>query len=84
MLGENLKACRKARRLSQEAVARVLGVSRQAISKWECGLGYPDLDNLLLLAQLYEVTLDSLFLSLQKPAPRKTLRFKRYQLVRSL
>lgn len=83
MLGENLKACRKARHLSQESVACVLGVSRQAISKWECGLGYPDLDNLVLLAQLYEVSLDSLFAQFQQLAPRKALRFKRYRLVPS-
>ncbi len=37
-IGENLQTLRKARGLSQEALAAQLGVSRQAVSKWECGL----------------------------------------------
>ena len=46
--------------LSQEALAGKLGVSRQAVSKWERSEASPDTDNLIALAQLYGVTLDEL------------------------
>ena len=42
--GENLQTIRKEKRLSQEALAEILGVSRQAVSKWELGEGYPEAD----------------------------------------
>ena len=45
MLAENLKALRKAKGLSQEELAARLGVSRQAVSKWETGEAAPDLSN---------------------------------------
>lgn len=52
--------------LSQEELAEKLGVSRQAVSKWERAESSPDTDNLIALAQLYGVTLDVL-LGLQLP-----------------
>lgn len=51
---------RRQRGLSQEALADKLGVSRQAVSKWERGEASPDTDNLIMLAQLYGVSLDEL------------------------
>lgn len=51
---------RKQRGLSQEALADKLGVSRQAVSKWERAEASPDTDNLIMLAQLYGVSLDEL------------------------
>lgn len=51
---------RKAKGLSQEALAEKLGVSRQAISKWERGESSPDTDNLIALANVYGITLDEL------------------------
>lgn len=51
---------RKENGLSQEALAEKLGVSRQAISKWERAEASPDIDNLISLAKLYGVTLDEL------------------------
>lgn len=52
---------RKKNGLSQEELADKLGISRQAISKWERAEASPDTDNLILLAKLYGVTLDELF-----------------------
>lgn len=46
---------------SQKYVAEQLNISRQAISKWENGRSYPDIDNLRLLSALYDVSLDSFF-----------------------
>jgi transcriptional regulator with XRE-family HTH domain len=59
---ENLKKYRQAKELSQENLAQKLYVSRQAISKWEQGDGAPDLNNLVKLAELLDVSLDTLVL----------------------
>ena len=45
-LNEKIYTCRKKAGMSQEALAEKLGVSRQAISKWELGTALPELDNL--------------------------------------
>ena len=57
---ENLKQLRKANQLSQEELAEILDVSRQAVSKWEQGIGYPEVEKLLLLSSKLSVSLDSL------------------------
>lgn len=59
-LSEKLQNLRKAAGLSQEALAEQLGVTRQAVSKWETGEGKPDIDNLLPLAKLLHTTVDYL------------------------
>ena len=59
-LGENLYTLRKKNGLSQEELADQLGVSRQAISKWERSEAYPDTENLIAIARLYGVSLDAL------------------------
>ena len=58
--GENLQNIRKKNHMSQEDLAELLGVSRQAVSKWELGEGYPEVDKLLVLSQKLNVSLDSL------------------------
>ncbi len=55
-----LQQLRKQHGLSQEQLAENLGVSRQAVSKWERGEASPDTDNLIALAKLYNVSLDQL------------------------
>ncbi len=57
---ERLKELRKERHLSQEELAELLDVSRQAVSKWEQGDGYPEVQKLLLLAERLNISLDSL------------------------
>ena len=57
---ENLKQLRKEKQLSQEELAEILDVSRQAVSKWEQGIGYPEVEKLLLLSSKLHVSLDSL------------------------
>jgi transcriptional regulator with XRE-family HTH domain len=59
---ENLRSARKDKNLSQEQLAELLSVSRQAISKWELDEGYPETDKLMQLAQILGVSLDYLLL----------------------
>ena len=59
-IARRLAARRKQAGLSQEALADKLGVSRQAVSKWERAESLPDTDNLIALAALYVLTLDEL------------------------
>lgn len=60
MYGEHLKELRERKNISQEQVARELNISRQAISKWENNKAFPDIDNLVELSNLYDVSLDEL------------------------
>ena len=57
---ETLKSHRTARHMSQEYLAEQLGVTRQAVSKWESGASEPSTANLLALAKLYGISLDEL------------------------
>ena len=57
---ENLKNLRKAKNLTQEELAGYLGVSGQAVSKWETGAGMPDLPLLITTAAYFGVSLDEL------------------------
>ena len=59
-LGNRLAELRKKHGLSQEELADQLGVSRQAVSKWERGEASPDTDNLIELARIYGISLDEL------------------------
>ena len=61
---ENLKQLRKKRQLSQEELAEMLDVSRQAVSKWELGDSTPDMDKLVLLGELFGISLDELVLGI--------------------
>ncbi|MCC0633290.1 helix-turn-helix domain-containing protein [Clostridioides sp. ZZV15-6388] len=72
-LGENLKRLRKERNLSQEQLAEMLNVSRQAISKWESNKTYPDIENLILLRTLFNVTLDDLIVNENKTEVEDTI-----------
>ncbi len=57
---EKIQNLRKEHGLSQEELAEAVGLSRQAITKWETGLTYPDIDNLIALSNYFKVTIDSL------------------------
>ena len=59
-IANRLCAYRKNSGMSQEELAEKVGVSRQAVSKWERGEASPDTDNLILLSKIYGVTLDEL------------------------
>ena len=57
---ENLKKIRKDYNLSQEQLAEEIGVSRQAISKWESSLAYPEMDKILTLCNKFNLNVDDL------------------------
>ena len=59
-IAQRLAELRRERGFSQEGLAEQLGLSRQAVSKWERAESAPDMGNLIALADLYEVTLDEL------------------------
>lgn len=67
-IANRLVELRQSLGLSQEALAASLGVSRQAVSKWERAEASPDTDNLIALAEQYNVSLDALLLG-REPAP---------------
>ena len=59
-LGDKLSKLRKENNYTQEQLANVLGVSRQAISKWESNLAYPETDKLIRISELFHCSLDYL------------------------
>lgn len=64
-LGEVLKRHRTECKMTQEFVAETLGVSRQAVSKWESGLSDPSTTNLMALAKLFNMTPEDLLKEVQ-------------------
>ena len=59
-LGEKLEQLRHKNGYTQEQVAELLGVSRQAVGKWETNLSYPETDKLLELGRLFDCSMDYL------------------------
>ena len=74
-LADRLVALRKENGYSQEVLAEKLGLSRQSISKWERAEASPDTDNLIALAQVYNMTLDEL-LGNDESTPKKETKVK--------
>ena len=60
IFAEKLKTLRKQKNISQEQLAEIIHVSRQAITKWESGNGIPDIENLITISSLFNESLDSL------------------------
>lgn len=74
---ENLKKLRKEKNISQEQLAEKLNISRQAISKWKSGKAYPDMDNLILLRDIFNVSLDELIVN-EKADKEKSINQEEY------
>lgn len=68
-LADRIQQLRKQRGISQEELADQVGVSRQAVSKWESGQSLPDLDKIILLSDYFEVTTDYLLKGVQPTPP---------------
>ena len=66
-LGEVIRAYRTRCGMTQEFVAEQLGVSRQAVSKWESGASEPSTSNLLALAKLFEIPAEELLRGVKQP-----------------
>lgn len=65
-LENRLKELREQHKYTQDDVASFLNISRQSVSKWELGKGYPDIDNLRRLSDLYKISLDQLITGEEK------------------
>ncbi|MCL1695644.1 MULTISPECIES: helix-turn-helix transcriptional regulator [unclassified Lysinibacillus] len=65
-LENRLKELREQHKYTQDDVAGFLNISRQSVSKWEQGKGYPDIDNLRRLSDLYKISLDQLITGEEK------------------
>jgi transcriptional regulator with XRE-family HTH domain len=59
-LGERIKEERNKLNLSQEKIAEMVGTSRQAVTKWEAGQSKPCMENLIMLAEIFGVSLEEL------------------------
>ena len=71
-LGEKIQYCRKKAGMSQDTLAEKIGVSRQAISKWELGEAMPEITNLATLAKEFGVSVDWL-ISEEEPAKKENV-----------
>ena len=69
MLSENIYTLRRKSGLSQEQLAENLGVSRQAVSKWEGGLSTPELEKLRALSEFFHISIDELTNDRGTPSP---------------
>jgi len=72
---ENLQNLRNSKNMTQEELAEKLDVSRQAVSKWESGSGYPEMEKILLICDIFDCTMDTLMkgkISLNENDDRKS------------
>ena len=67
---DNLQYARKKKGLTQEALAEMLDVSRQAVSKWEQGDGWPEAEKLLVLSDILDISLDELMGRVPRRTPQ--------------
>lgn len=70
-IGERIRELRRSKDYSQEYIAAILGVSRQAVSKWENDISSPDTKNLIALAELLDSTVE--YIALGKKQEEKII-----------
>ena len=70
VIAENIKKLRTEKGISQEMLSERMGVSVQAVSKWENGLSYPDISLLPMLGEFFGVTLDFLLTGREADSPK--------------
>ena len=86
MFADRLRDARKAKRYSQTEVSRMLGVTQQAVGKWETGRSTPDPQTVARLAEILDTTADALrgrTCALQGPAGRVWQRLRHLHLTRA-
>lgn len=74
-IADRIQYLRKSRGISQEELADKIGVSRQAVSKWESEQSFPDLDKVIIMSDFFEVTTDYILkgIETEKQATEKTV-----------
>ena len=60
MFSQNLQYLRKEKNMTQEQLAEKLEVSRQAVSKWEAGSAYPEMDKIIVMCRMFDIDMDTL------------------------
>ena len=70
---EKLKSIRKQAGMSQEQLAEKLGVSRQAVTKWETDAGIPDIENMMAISALFDISIDELLSNEKGAKSRQTI-----------
>lgn len=75
-IADRIQYLRKQRGLSQEELADKIGVSRQAVSKWESEQSTPDLDKIIVMSDLFEVTTDYILKGIESVSPTSKLNIK--------
>lgn len=70
-IADRIQSLRKAKGISQEQLADTIGVSRQAVSKWESEQSMPDMEKILLMSDYFEVTTDYLLKGIEPVAEEK-------------
>ena len=87
-IADRLKELRKKAGYSQEQLAEMLNISRQAVSKWESAQGNPDIENLIKLTEIYNVSADYILSGQEKeevpepPEPKQTDKMQMYPEIR--
>lgn len=82
-IADRLKELRKKAGYSQEQLAELLDISRQAVSKWESGQGNPDIENVIRLTEIYGVSADHILLGREEneaskvPEPQENIKKER-------
>ena len=69
-IADRIQSLRKSKGMSQEELADAAGVSRQAVSKWESEQSIPDLDKVVILSEIFEVTTDYLLKGIEPVAEK--------------
>lgn len=81
---ENLQKMRKEAKLSQEALAEKLGVTRQSVSKWESGASYPEMDKLISMCSIFNCSMDYLLNGKENNENKKEEKFTVNNLVNEI
>lgn len=69
-----IQELRKKKELSQEKLAEIIGVSRQSVAKWESGNTYPEVDKLIVISDLFGVSIDKLLKEIEDECSRKEIK----------
>lgn len=80
-VGDFLKSLRKSKGLTQAELADMINVSNKTISKWESGLGLPEISTLLILADLYDITVDDILRGSKKMQKSEDKAIHRYEYI---
>ncbi len=77
-IADRIQYLRKEKHFSQEELADKLGVSRQSVSKWESEQSKPDLEKIIIMSDLFEVTTDYILKGIESPSQSKNNKYSLY------